>query len=166
MIAAVPAFLAASALWLDVPFVKQEKNGCGSAALAMVIGYWQRRAPALHAEAGDPARIQQALYSAEARGIYASAMERYLEEHGFRAFAFRGEWEDLERNLAKGRPLIVCLGDGKSRHYVVVAGLEDGAVEVNDPADRKLRKLDRAGFEKRWRAASCWTLLAVPRASP
>jgi len=30
-------------LWLDVPFVKQEKNGCGSASIAMVMQYWQKQ---------------------------------------------------------------------------------------------------------------------------
>lgn len=162
MIAAVPVLLAAAAIWLDVPFVKQEQNGCGSASLAMVIAYWQRQSAGIPDEAADAARIQRSLYSAEARGIYASAMERYLEEHGFRVFTFRGEWQDLERHLAKGRPLIVCLGR-KPRHYAVVAGLDGETVALNDPAGRKLETIDRAGFEKSWGAAGHWTLLAVPR---
>jgi len=29
-----------SGLWLDVPYVHQEKDGCGSASLAMVLQYW------------------------------------------------------------------------------------------------------------------------------
>jgi len=28
-------------IWLDVPFVKQEKDGCGAASIAMVMQYWQ-----------------------------------------------------------------------------------------------------------------------------
>ncbi len=28
-------------VWLDVPFVKQEKDGCGAASIAMVIQYWR-----------------------------------------------------------------------------------------------------------------------------
>ena len=28
-------------VWLDVPFVKQEKDGCGAASIAMVMQYWQ-----------------------------------------------------------------------------------------------------------------------------
>ena len=30
-------------VWLDVPFVRQEKNGCGAASIAMVMQYWQRQ---------------------------------------------------------------------------------------------------------------------------
>ena len=32
-----------SGVWLDVPFVKQEKNGCGAASIAMVMQFWQRQ---------------------------------------------------------------------------------------------------------------------------
>jgi ABC-type bacteriocin/lantibiotic exporter with double-glycine peptidase domain len=128
----------------------------------MVMQYWRSQGARVSAAEADAASIQQKLYPAEARGIRASALERYLDENGFRALVLRGEWSDLSEHLAKGRPLIVCLGAGLL-HYVVVVGLDGAAVMVNDPADRKLRKLDRAGFEKRWRTAGNWTLLALPR---
>jgi ABC-type bacteriocin/lantibiotic exporter with double-glycine peptidase domain len=154
-------------LWVDVPFVAQEKNGCGSASLSMVMQYWSRaqgRAPGEAAEAG---KIQAALYSQAAGGIFASAMVRYLQEHGFRAFVFSGSLAELEEQLSKGRPLIVALApnDGKSaRHYVVVAGVNGPQefVLVNDPAQRKLSKRKRESFEKEWTAANNWTLLALP----
>lgn len=151
-------------VWLDVPFVKQEKNGCGAASIAMVMEYWHRQQGNVPSE--DAEQIEQALYSPRARGIYASAMERYFEQHGFRVFAFRGEWKDLREHLEKGRPLIVALNTGRhDLHYVVVTGLDwqQGVVLKNDPAERKLLKQDRANFEKEWKAAGSWTLLAVPR---
>jgi hypothetical protein len=45
-----------------------------------------------------------------------------------------------------------------------VVGLEseDGIVLVNDPAQRKLLKMDLRNFETRWRPMHNWTLLAVP----
>jgi len=36
-------------------------------------------------------------------------------------------------------------------------------VLVNDPAQRKLLKLERSSFEREWSAAGKWTLLAVPQ---
>ena len=47
----------------------------------------------------------------------------------------------------------------------MLAGFDSGQgwVLVNDPAQRKLLKLDRAAFEKGWKAAQNWTLLALPR---
>jgi predicted double-glycine peptidase len=161
-------------IWLDVPFVKQEKDGCGAAVVAMVMQYWAQQRPKSAASeppasdaASDPAVIQQALYSAKAKGIYASDMERYLQKHGFRTFVFRGTWDDLKSHLEKGRPLIVALNPApgeKARHYVVLAGLdwEQNLVLVNDPAQKKLIKEERSAFEKEWAAAGWWTLLAVP----
>ena len=72
---------AGSSVWLDVPYVHQEKEGCGSAALAMILQYWSQKGAALPAERFDAERIQRELHSKEARGIRASAMEEYLREH-------------------------------------------------------------------------------------
>jgi uncharacterized protein YvpB len=101
-------------------------------------------------------------------------MERYFREHGFRTFTIRGEWEDLKQHLDKGRPLIVALKPvalklagsgplGASLHYVVVSGLDQDIIMVNDPAQRKLLKQDRSEFEQQWSAAGKWTLLALPQ---
>jgi ABC-type bacteriocin/lantibiotic exporter with double-glycine peptidase domain len=152
------------ALWLDVPFVQQEKNGCGSASLAMVVDYWQGHGAAQNA-VGDATTIQRALYVSRQRGIPADAMRGYLEREGFTAIAFRGEWGDLLHHLSRGRPLIVAFRTpGGTLHYAVAAGFSEDAIALNDPADRKLRKYDRSMFEKQWSATGYWTLLAVPRA--
>ncbi len=162
------AALAAGAadIWLDVPFVKQEKDGCGAAAIAMVIEYWQRHEGQPAGASPGAAQILSVLGSRAAHGIYAADMTRTFEQNGFRAFAFAGKWDDLEEQLEKGRPLIAAVqpeGSG-SLHYVVVAGVDDGErmVLLNDPAQRKLLKEDRARFEREWRASGNWTLLAVP----
>jgi ABC-type bacteriocin/lantibiotic exporter with double-glycine peptidase domain len=157
-----------SGIWLDVPFVKQEKDGCGAASIAMVMQYWQLQ----QGRPGNPteaAQIQRALHSDQAHGIYASDMERYFQQNGYATFAFAGDWSDLKQHLEKGRPLIAALKPGSMAplHYVVVAGLdqERQLVLVNDPAQRKLLKEDRSRFEQEWKAAGCWTLLALPAAS-
>jgi ABC-type bacteriocin/lantibiotic exporter with double-glycine peptidase domain len=154
-----------SGIWLDVPFVKQEKNGCGAASIAMILQYWQREQG--HAARATAEQIQQTLYSSKAHGIYASDLERYLDQSGYRTFAFRGQWSDLKDHLEKGRPLIVALKPPRQAefHYVVVTGLNwaQDVVLTNDPAERKLFKRERLDFEKQWKAAGSWTLLAVPR---
>jgi len=154
-------------VWLDVPFVRQEKDGCGAASIAMVMQYWQYQLGAAVSQDSDPIQIRHVLYSAKIHGIYASDMERYFREKGFRTFTIRGEWEDLKQHLDKGRPLIVALkpAAGAPLHYVVVTGLdqEQGIVMVNDPAQRKLLKQDRSAFEQEWSAAEKWTLLAMPQ---
>jgi ABC-type bacteriocin/lantibiotic exporter with double-glycine peptidase domain len=154
-------------VFLDVPFVKQERNGCGAASIAMVMQYWQRQRNRPSDADSDPEQIQRTLYSRQAHGIYASDLENYLERHGLRTFAFRGEWGDLQQHLGKGRPLIVALKphSGDALHYVVVAGVdgERSLVLVNDPGERKLLQQNRSEFERAWKGAGNWTLLAIPR---
>lgn len=153
-------------LWIDVPFVAQKGEGCGAASIAMVMQYWQQQMGRPATAASDYAQIERALYAPEAHGIYASAMERYFKQNGYRTFAFGGELGDLTQHLAKGRPLIVALEPGADQplHYVVVAGVnpERHMVLMNDPAQRKLLAEDTARFEREWKAAGSWTLLAVP----
>jgi ABC-type bacteriocin/lantibiotic exporter with double-glycine peptidase domain len=163
-------FAADNGVWLDVPFVKQQKDGCGSAVIAMVMQYWHAQKSLPMDSTSDPETIQQALFSSQAHGIYASDLKRYLEQHGFDAFEFRGAWDDLGRHLAKGRPLIAALkpiAGESSLHYIVISGIDpaESVVILNDPAQRKLLKVERAEFEKEWKATKYWTLLAVPRSA-
>ncbi len=156
-------------LWLDVPFVQQQKDGCGAASIAMVMQYWdQHRGQSVRPEA-EPAPILRALYSGQAHGIYASAMVSYFQQNGYRAFAFAGRQADLVSQLQQGRPLIAALKPsfGPLLHYVVVVGLDEPRqlVLVNDPAQRKLLKEDQSQFEREWKATGHWILLAVPGTS-
>ena len=156
-------------LWIDVPFVEQTKDGCGAASIAMVMQYWEHQQGQRVASTAEPSQIFHALYSETAHGIYASAMARYFQSNGFRAFAFAADWMDVERELHYGRPLIVALkpDSGSALHYVVVAGLDQPQqlVLVNDPAQRKLLKEDQSEFEREWKAAGNWALLALPETS-
>src|ERR1700680_209333 len=147
-----------SGVWLEVPYVKQSEDGCGSAAIAMLLQYWSAHGSTLASERSDAVSIQKQLYSRKARGIFASDMEHYFRDSGFREFAIRGDWSDLREHLEQGRPLIVTIQPGTSKvpfHYVVVTGMdwEREAVFVNDPARGKLLRIERQEFEKEWEAA-------------
>ena len=166
LLAVAPGAASAQSVWIDVPFVPQKGAGCGAASIAMVMQYWQQHQGMAPGPAAEYGPIEQALYSADAHGIYASAMARYFDNHGFRAFAFLGRWSDVGQHLAKGRPLIAAVkpGAGSPLHYVVVVGIDpsEHVVLLNDAAQRKLLKEDQGQFEKEWKAAGHWTLLAVP----
>jgi ABC-type bacteriocin/lantibiotic exporter with double-glycine peptidase domain len=167
LLAPVLAMGASGGLWLDVPFVAQEKEGCGSAALAMVLQYWNGKGTTIPPERMDPGKIQGELYSKDAHGIRASRMEQFLRDSGFSPFVFRGEWGDLANHLEKGRPLIASVEPREKAplHYVVVVGMdrEREAVLLNDPERGKLFRVERSEFEKEWRRTDNWTLLAVPK---
>ena len=158
-----------SAIWIDVPYVAQVKDGCGSASIAMVMQYWENKSR-LTSTSADPAKIQTALFSAAQDGIPASSMQAYFRESGYQALAFQGAWSDLQHHIERGRPLIVSLkssGPHEPLHYVVVVGIDSarGYVFVNDPARQKMLRISRQGFESEWGYTRNWTLLAVPRAA-
>ncbi len=158
------------ALWIDVPFVHQPREGCGAASLAMVMQYWSQQQGRAAGAESNVVSIQRQLYSPSKHGILASSMTEYLRAHGFEVFALNGRWSDLETQLAKGRPLIVALRpEGQTElHYVVVDGIDParGLVMMNDPEERKLLSEERERFEKDWSATRNWMLLAVPAPAP
>lgn len=161
------AFAAGSAsLWLDVPFVRQEKDGCSAACVSMVMQYWERHQGKPMQSAAEPRQIFRALYARNAQGIFASAMVRYLQQNHYRTFVLAGEAGDLERQLSEGRPLIAAVKPdwSVSMHFVVIAGLDgpNHLVLINDPAQRKLLKEDTSQFEREWKATGNWLLLALP----
>lgn len=157
-----------SNIWIDVPFVKQEANGCGAASIAMVMQYWAKQNSPVRDDGANPHAIHRILYTEEKKGVLASDMEHYFQSHGFRTFLFQSQWQDLRQHLSMGRPLILCIQKNKKKeslHYIVAVGLNDqeNTLLVNDPAEKKLRKLDRVTFEEAWKAMNYWTLLAVPK---
>jgi predicted double-glycine peptidase len=152
---------------VEVPFVRQPEEGCGAAAISMVLQYWSGHGIEVAAGRADTDSIQKQLYSPTARGIYASDVQKYLRDSGFRVFVLEGQWKDFQEHLAKGRPLIVGVQPTANRatlHYVVVTGVDwtDEAVFVHDPARGKLLRVERAQFEKEWQPTHHWMLLAVP----
>jgi ABC-type bacteriocin/lantibiotic exporter with double-glycine peptidase domain len=154
-------------IWLDVPFVKQTEDGCGSAAISMLMQYWNSHGMRIDSQRADATAIQKELYSHKARGIFASDMENYLKASGFKVFSIDGNWTELQEHLKQGRPLIVSLRPGSANtplHYVVVTGIDwqTNAAFIHDPARGKLLRVERADFEKQWRPNRNWMLLAVP----
>ena len=90
----------AATIDLAVPFVPQEKDTCGAAALAMVLRYWGR--PVAHSE------IASALAEPELRGIRGTRLAAFAREHGLFALAYEGDLAQLRDYVGKGRPLIVA----------------------------------------------------------
>ena len=159
--------LPGSGIWLDVPYASQLEDGCGSAVAWMVTEYWSGRnaRPALGRSLED---IHQTLYSEELGGVPTTRLEAFFRALDFHAFGFAGTWADIEEHLARGRPLIAALepaGLKAPLHYVAIVGIDPARdlVLLNDPATRKLAKMDRADFETQWEGTRNWMLLAVPR---
>jgi ABC-type bacteriocin/lantibiotic exporter with double-glycine peptidase domain len=154
-------------LWIDVPYIAQVKDGCGSAVISMVMQYWARQEDEPAPAASDAQTIQQILFAPSEKGIPASAMLQYFQRNGYRALAFSGEWSDLREQIAKGRPLIVSLkasGPHGPLHYAIVAGVDSERefVFLDDPARGKMLRFSREAFLQEWNPAGRWVLLALP----
>jgi tetratricopeptide (TPR) repeat protein len=152
--------LLASAVQLGVPFVPQEKDTCGAAALAMVMGYWGHEVP--HRE------IKGALVESELRGIRGSRLADFARERGMTAIAFAGDMVILRDQVGKGRPLVVAVDAGRGRlHDVVVVGFDEGRAEVivHDPARGARRRVGVGELERKWAKSGHWSLLVTPRES-
>lgn len=155
MLAAAILLLVAAAL--DVPYVPQQKDTCGAAALAMVLQYWG--VPVSQGE------VAQELLQPELRGIAGSRLAEFASARGMTAVAHAGDVEHLRHHVEKGRPLIVAWAMGRGRHHdVVVVGFDDARrrVIVHDPARGAARAIALDTFRRRWAGAGHWTLLVAP----
>ncbi len=151
--------------WLDVPYVRQVKAGCGAAAVAMVVQYWARHYPALREAAAETDRIDE-LLPASRKGIRGAALNDYLSKRGFSVYIFDGELQDLRQHFDKGRPVIVCLGLSGPKaplHYAVLVGIDEESVWLHDSARGKLTRESLDQFKSAWDVTGNWALLAVPR---
>jgi predicted double-glycine peptidase len=155
MLAAAIPFLLAVAL--DVPYVHQQKDTCGAAALAMVLQYWG--VAATHDE------VARELLQPELRGIAGSRLAAFASARGMTAIAHAGDVDHLRDHVGKGRPMIVAWAMGGGRHHdVVVIGFDEARqrVIVHDPARGAGRHVDLDTFRRRWAGAGHWTLLVAP----
>lgn len=164
VLAVFVSLCAAQTIDLQVPFIRQQKNGCGAASVAMIMSYWRQHSASKQPEGPPPKEIYQRLYRPEQKGIQLAEMKRYLEDYGYQTYTLRGEWNDLEQHLAKGRPVIVALkpGNRKPIHFAVISGATNDAALLNDPTKRKAGRMARGKFDAQWSRAERWMLVAAP----
>lgn len=154
-VSSLPVSGQASSPILDVPFVPQRPELCGGAAVSMVVRYW--------GGAGIISEDFAHLVTDDARGIRAGDLRQAVEELGWRAVSFRGDPQELRRQLARGRPVLVLLRVGPDRyHYVVVVGSLEGRVVLHDPALGAYRTPTAERMLEAWEAAGRWAMLVLP----
>src|SRR5258708_6054515 len=84
---------------LDVPFVRQQKQGCGAAAVAMLMQYWADHGARVSPRAADAATVYRLLYDPRVQGTAGSSIVAYLHDQSFAAFPISGSRGDLTTNL-------------------------------------------------------------------
>lgn len=159
--AALPAGLPPTVELKDVPFFPQELHQCGPAALATAFNHAGRKvtADALTNEVYLPAR----------EGSLQPEMLAAARRHGLLAYPLAARLEDLLREVAAHRPVIVLqnlsLPILPRWHYAVVVGYDLPNRELvlrSGTVKRLVMSMDT--FEHTWARSGYWSFVANPPA--
>jgi predicted double-glycine peptidase len=155
LIAALTASPHPGSRLLDVPFVSQSERLCGGAAAAMLLRYWGQE--------GVRAEDFSTLVDKSAGGIRQSAIIAAIRAKGLAVTKLSSDdaGDAAARELEHGRPVIALIEDRPGTyHYVVIVGWTDSGTIVHDPALTPFRVLERSDFDRRWKAANRWAIVA------
>ena len=143
----------------DIPVVLQESEAdCGAATMAMALAHWRVEA--------SRDTVARACPPTPGEGIKAGVLRDYARSLGFQAFLFHGTWTDFEKELSRGRPVVVGLVkphvNGGLTHFELVVGLHPAKqlVATLDPA-RGWRRNGYEGFLAEWEPAGRLTLVMM-----
>ncbi|MFW5845422.1 MAG: cysteine peptidase family C39 domain-containing protein [Planctomycetota bacterium] len=150
------------AVLLPVPTVRQQAaDDCGVAAATALLRY--------HGLDASEAQLQTwRARAAEAVGLPATDLVRFLQEQGCEVWLYSGdlasERTGLIGHLLGRRPVLVMI-DGRDRpaHYVLVLGHDPvhDSVVIMDPAQGR-ESLHASEFQERWAICDHLSILAVP----
>ena len=139
--------------------VQSERSDCGLAALAMVAGAWGR-----HWTLDD---LTHRLPPGK-KGVQLGKLRDLARERGLVAYAVKGSFDDLRKELAAGRPVLLGLvlpfdRNNNLNHYEVAVAMNpaDDTVVTRDPATGELMKRQRKVLDLEWKHAGYATLVVV-----
>ncbi len=143
-----------------VPFVKQEPQWCGPAALASVLQYW--------GVAATQEEIAREIALPDGRVLNLD-LKLYARRKGLRADSCRGTCKRLRLWVSRDVPIICQIRTGgpgaRTNHFVVVYGCdEDQACFIAHTGARAGQELGYLDFSRAWQEAERWLL--VVRARP
>ncbi len=144
---------------VDVPFFPQEEYQCGPASLATVF-----------ASAGvsvTPESLVAQVYLPGRQGALQAELMGATRRHGLVAYVLAPRLDDLLRELAGGRPVLVLenlvFDWYPVWHYAVAVGYDLDREEIvfrSGTTQRLVTSL--SNFERIWRRGGYWAMLALP----
>lgn len=151
----------------DVPFFRQEANYCGPATMASVLNYWGYQI-SLEEVAGK-------VYTPKLKGSVTVDMLNYAKGTGFNAAWYKGNIQNIRKEIDNGYPLILYIDLGypnfppghpivSSGHYIVVVGYDDDkeGIIAYSGEDKDLF-IPYNKLMKSWGKTGFWTLLILPK---
>jgi len=156
------------------------RAACLPTAASMILEYYHSKNPAYRA--ASPDNLIGMLDSGDGtpgKGVALDKLNDDLGELRYTATTPTGSLEDL-RNLLTEGPVIANIkvdligtpGNGDIRmghsvhHSVVVKGMSDDAVIINDPWSGKEKVIERTTFEQMWREGGNYMVIIRPQSAP
>ena len=159
ILSAAPAGLPGRVELVEVPFFPQQAYQCGPAALATLLQD--------QGIATQPEQLVAEVYVPARRGSLQAEMLAAARARERVAYPLRSELEDVLREVAAGRPVLVLQNLGLSRmprwHYAVVVGYDLAQGEILLRSGLHERRVNGfARFEHTWRRAGRWAFVVTP----
>lgn len=140
-----------------VPFVVQEREQCGPAALWSVLSYYGSDV--------SPDSIADAVYNKTLKGSLVSDLENFARELDFQTELDRGSIPGIRDFLDMGRPVIALVDMGRWRlskpHYLVLIGYSPEGIVAHD-GETEARLFSYGHFERAWERAGRIYLVVYP----
>lgn len=136
----------------DVPFIKQEKNHCGPASLAMVM-----KQANLHV---DLKELTQQTMTTSMEGTFQSEMLSAARRQGLMTILV-SDFKSILQEIENDHPVIVFQNLGFSFkpqwHYAVAIGFDLNGPDIYLPNDKQ----DMRMFERSWILGGQWALVIL-----
>nr|WP_207145083.1 cysteine peptidase family C39 domain-containing protein [Persephonella atlantica] len=131
---------------LSVPFVKQQSEFCGPAALSSVFSYYGLKI--------SQEKIAEKVYTPQLKGALISDLENYAKSMGFKTQLGQGNIEIIKKYIDRKIPVIVLLDYGflmfTKLHYVVITGYNEDGFTIHTGYEKN-RLIKYRDFEKLWK---------------
>lgn len=150
--------LPVSAKIKDVPFIKQTRNHCGPASLAMILESLKIKTDLDH--------LSSQMITPGALGTFTTDLVTTVRRQGMLAVEVN-ELENLLAEIAAGNPVLVFQNLGfryfPQWHYAVALGYQlNGPDVILHSGSYKYLSTDMRFFERSWSLAGNWGIVVLP----
>lgn len=142
---------------LRVPFFPDKTDQCGPSTLAALLSFWGQPV--------QPQDLRTEMYEAKLKGTLPMDLVHTAKTHLLEVKMVSGTLQQLRDELNAGRPVLAMLNLGFDMmpvgHYVIITGYdEDKGGLFMHSGGKANRFVSYKKFEKQWRKADYWALLA------
>ena len=153
-----PPSVPSEARVVGVPFLQQERNHCGPASLAMILGWAGKKV--------SPDELADKMFTPGKEGTFQMDVLGAVRREGFLGILIKG-FDALFKELNAGNPVLVFENLGLSWyprwHYAVAVGYDLERKIITLHSDRDANKeFSLFRFERDWEGSDFWAAVVLP----